>query len=313
MEVAEFLGVPLEMLVKTIAIVRESRAGNSPPEFALLLLRGDHELNEIKVSRSLGEFRFASDEEINRNMLCQAGYIGPARVDSIPIFADRSVIGMSDFVCGANKGGFHLTGVNWGTVDLPDLPSERIADFRNVVVGDRSPDGKGTLEIVRGIEVGHIFQLRTKYSQMMKATFLDKNGVAQPFEMGCYGIGITRIVGAAIEQGHDDHGIIFPPAIAPFTIALVPVGYHKSEAVRRAADSLHREMEQCGIDVFLDDRDERPGVMFADMELLGIPHRVTIGERGLKQQVVEYQSRQERVSRQIPIQDSIRDLRNILC
>ncbi|OFZ98035.1 MAG: proline--tRNA ligase [Betaproteobacteria bacterium RIFCSPLOWO2_02_FULL_62_17] len=312
-EVAEFLGVSVELLVKTIAIVRESAGENSTPQFALVLLRGDHDLNEKKTSRILGTFRFASDDEIKKNMHCQAGYIGPARVNSIPIFADRSVVAMSDFVCGANKEDFHLTGVNWGTADLPDIPDDRVADFRNVMVGDRSPDGKGTLDIVRGIEVGHIFQLRTKYSQMMNATFLDKNGASQPFEMGCYGIGITRIVGAAIEQGHDDRGIIFPPAIAPFTIALVPVGYHKSEAVRRTADSLHLELEQCGFDVILDDRDERPGVMFADMELLGIPHRVTIGERGLKQQVVEYQSRLERESRHIPIQDSVRDLRNILC
>jgi len=312
-EVAEFLGLPLQLLVKTIAIIRESGDAGTSPEFALVLLRGDHDLNEIKTSRTLGPFRFASDEEISTNMSCKAGYIGPARAAAIPTFADRSVMVMRDFACGANKAGFHFTGVNWGTGDLPNISADRIADFRNVKPGDPSPDGRGNLEILRGIEVGHIFQLRTKYSQMMKATFLDKDGIAQPFEMGCYGIGITRIVGAAIEQGHDDRGIIFPAAIAPFTIALVPVGYHKSDAVRSAADSMHRDLEQCGFDVILDDRNERPGAMFADMELLGIPHRITIGDRGLKQQVVEYQFRLDRESRHLPVQDAVRELRNILC
>ena len=312
-DVAEFLGIPLEMLVKTLAIVREPADENSSPEFALILLRADHDLNEVKTTRTLGPFRFATDEEIEKHIQCQKGYIGPARTSKVPVFADRTVARMRDFVCGANKPGFHLAGVNWGSVDLPNLAKENIADFRNVTAGDPSPDGKGTLEIVRGIEVGHIFQLRTKYSQMMKATFLDKDGVSQAFEMGCYGIGITRIVGAAIEQGHDDRGIIFPKAIAPFAIAIVPVGYHKSDAVRSVADSLHQELEQCGFDVFLDDRDERPGVMFADMELMGIPHRITIGERGLKQQAVEYQSRRDRDARPLPLLDVVKELSNILC
>lgn len=312
-DVAEFLGIPLELLVKTLAIVREPADENSSPEFALILLRADHDLNEVKTTRTLGPFRFATDEEIEKHIQCQKGYIGPARTNKVPVFADRTVARMRDFVCGANKPGFHLAGVNWGSVDLPNLAKENIADFRNVTAGDPSPDGKGTLEIVRGIEVGHIFQLRTKYSQMMKATFLDKDGVSQAFEMGCYGIGITRIVGAAIEQGHDDRGIIFPKAIAPFAIAIVPVGYHKSDAVRSVADSLHQELEQCGFDVFLDDRDERPGVMFADMELMGIPHRITIGERGLKQQAVEYQSRRDRDARPLPLLDVVKELSNILC
>ena len=312
-DVAQYLGVALESIVKTIAVMREPVEDGAKPQFILVLLRADHDLNEIKTGRALGPFRFAGDEEILANMSCQAGYIGPVGINGIPIFADRSVAAMSDFVCGANKAGFHLTGANWGTPELPHLAAECIGDFRNVVSGDRSPDGKGTLDIVRGIEVGHIFQLRTKYSQMMKATFLDKTGAAQPFEMGCYGIGITRIVGAAIEQGHDDRGIIFPAAIAPYSIGIVPVGYHKNEAVRATADALHLELEQCGIEVILDDRDERPGVMFSDMELLGIPHRVTIGERGLKQNMLEYQSRLDRNARPLPIPDAVRELRILLC
>jgi prolyl-tRNA synthetase len=223
-----------------------------------------------------------------------------ARKD-IPVIADRAVAAMSDFVCGANEAGYHLTGVNWGRdVKEPDY----VFDIRNVVEGDPSPDGKGPLSICRGIEVGHIFQLRTKYSEAMKATYLDENGQPRVMEMGCYGIGVSRIVGAAIEQNHDERGIIFPRAIAPFEVAIAPVGYGKSEAVRKAADALYGELRQAGVDVLLDDRDERPGVMFADLELIGIPHRVTIGERGLKDGVAEYQGRRDTAAQRVPLQDA---------
>jgi prolyl-tRNA synthetase len=294
--------------------VVRNRQDEDPNEgFALILLRADHELNAIKAARVIGPFRFASDAEIARSMQCPAGYLGPANSGEVPVFADRFAMPMSDFVCGANKEGFHLGGANWGAPELPEPAQERIADFRNVVAGDQSPDGKGPLEIVRGIEVGHIFQLRTKYSQMMKATFLDESGSAKPYEMGCYGIGITRIVGAAIEQGHDEKGIIFPPAIAPFSVALAAIGYHKSDSVREAANALHEHLVREGVDVLLDDRDERPGVMFSDLELLGIPHRITIGERGLKQNIVEYQSRHGGDSRQILLGDAAKEIKKILC
>jgi prolyl-tRNA synthetase len=301
-DVARLLGVPIERTVKAIAVMHDA-------EFFLLLLRGDHSLNEIKVQKisQLDPFRFASDAEIERNLGCRAGYIGPVGVRSgLRVIADRTVAAMSDFVCGANEEGFHLTGVNFGR-DCPE-PSQ-VADIRKVVAGDPSPDGKGPLEIVRGIEVGHIFQLRTKYSESMKATFLDESGGSRPFEMGCYGIGVTRIVGAAIEQNHDERGIIFPEPIAPFQVALVPIGYGKNAAVREAADSIYRELTGAGFEVLLDDRDERPGVMFADMELIGIPHRIVVGERGLKDKVVEYQGRRDRESRRIPVDDPLAPLR----
>ena len=195
---------------------------------------------------------------------------------------------MNDFVCGANQDGFHLTSVNFGR----DLPEPQVADLRNVIPGDVSPDGRGALALRRGIEVGHVFQLGTKYSEAMNATFLDEHGKAQPMEMGCYGIGVSRIVAAAIEQNNDDKGIIWPPAMAPFLLVIVAIGYSKSEMVKQAADSLYAELSAAGFDVLLDDRDDRPGVMFADAELIGIPHRVTIGERGLKDGLIEYQPRQ---------------------
>jgi prolyl-tRNA synthetase len=204
---------------------------------------------------------------------------------------------MSDFVCGANEEGFHLTGVNWGR----DLPEPQVADIRNAVAGDPSPDGKGTLEIARGIEVGHIFQLRTKYSEAMKAVFLNEAGEQKPFEMGCYGIGVTRIVAAAIEQGNDARGIIFPVPIAPFAACLVPIGYHKNAAVREAADRLHQQLLQANIDVLMDDRDERPGVLFADMELVGIPHRVVLSERGLAAGNAEYKGRRDDKPQDVPL------------
>jgi prolyl-tRNA synthetase len=257
----------------------------------LLLVRGDHQLNEVKAAKlpSLDPFRFATDKEIEARIGCRPGYIGPVGVSAeVMVIADRAVAAMSDFVCGANEAGFHLTGVNFGR-DLPE--PALIADIRNAIAGDRSPDGKGTLEICRGIEVGHIFQLRTKYSEAMKATFLDEGGKPQVLEMGCYGVGVSRIVAAAIEQGNDGKGIIWPSPMAPFQIAIAPIGYRKNAEIKKVADELHDELQAAGIDVLLDDRDERPGVMFADLELIGVPHRVTIGERGLKEGRIEYQSR----------------------
>ena len=288
-DVAGFLGVPLNRIVKSIAVISEKEDGSTT--FALLLLRGDHELNEIKAGKigDLSPFRFASESEIEETLGCKPGYIGPVAVNTekVVIFADRAVSTMSDFVCGANEAGFHLTGVNFGR----DLPEPVVADIRNVVAGDPSPDGKGKLEICRGIEVGHIFQLRQKYAAALNCAYLDENGKSQIMEMGCYGIGVSRIVGAAIEQGNDAKGIILPPAIAPFAVCIVPMGYHKSEAVKAAADGLYGELRKRGVDVLLDDRNERPGVMFADMELIGIPHRIVIGERGLNEGKLEYKSR----------------------
>jgi prolyl-tRNA synthetase len=301
-DVAALLGVSLEKTVKAIAVMHDR-------QFFLLLLRGDHSLNEIKVQKvpGLDPFRFASDAEIERALGSKPGYIGPLGVrKEIKVIADRAVAAMSDFVCGANEEGFHLSGVNFGR-DCPE-PS-LVADIRRVVAGDPSPDGKGPLEIVRGIEVGHIFQLRTRYSESMKATFLDEAGGSRPFEMGCYGIGVTRIVGAAIEQNHDERGIVFPEPIAPFQVALVPIGYGKSPSVREATDSLYRVLTEAGCEVLLDDRDERPGVMFADMELIGIPHRIVVGERGLRDRMIEYQGRRDKESRRIPIDEPLAALR----
>lgn len=286
-DVAALLDISVARMVKAIAIVREQPEGNASP-FALILLRGDHDLNEIKAQKVVGDFRFARDEEIVAALGCPPGYIGPVDAKGIDVFADRSVAVMSDFVCGANAPDHHLTGVNFDR----DLPAPiLVADLRNVVAGDPSPDGQGTLELCRGIEVGHIFQLRTKYAADMGCTFLDENGKQQVMEMGCYGIGVSRIVGAAIEQNHDERGIVFPQSIAPFEVCIVPMGYAKSATVKAAADALHDELKNAGVDVLLDDRNERPGVMFADMELIGIPHRVVIGERGLAEGKVEYKGR----------------------
>ncbi|MBS1171202.1 MAG: proS [Proteobacteria bacterium] len=293
-DVAAFLHLPLTRTVKAIAVMRDD-------DFHLLLIRGDHTLNEVKVSKIpfLNPFRFATDSEIEERLGCRPGYIGPVGVDrGIPIIADRTVERMNDFVCGANQPGYHLTGVNW----VRDLPEPNyVFDIRNVVAGDRSPDGKGTLDICRGIEVGHIFQLRTKYSKALSATFLDEAGNQQVMEMGCYGIGVSRIVGAAIEQNFDERGIVWPQSIAPYEMAIVPVAYHKSGTVREVADRLYGELLAAGTDVFLDDRDERPGVMFADSELIGIPHRVVIGERGLKEGMAEYQGRRDSQATKVPL------------
>jgi prolyl-tRNA synthetase len=292
-DVAALLGLPVQRMVKSIAVVRNELEVGAPGWFCLILLRGDHDLNEIKTQKLLGDFRFASEEEIKRAIGCPPGYIGPVDLrfaHMIAVYADRSVINMSDFVCGANREGYHLTGVNFGR-DVPE--PYQVDDFRNVVAGDPSPDGKGALDICRGIEVGHIFQLRTKYAAALKCTFLNEGGQPQTMEMGCYGIGVSRIVGAAIEQGNDERGIIFPAALAPFAVVIVPMGYHKSEAVRAAADQLLNDLSAAGIDAILDDRDERPGSMFADWELIGVPHRVVVGERGLKEGQLEYKGRRD--------------------
>jgi len=309
-EVAELLKIPIQKTVKAIAIIHNDEVARD--QFGLVLIRGDHTLNEIKLEKVIGKFRFASEAEITRTMKCRPGYIGPVNLPLQPanipgqpalmpypirLVVDRTVAAMSDFVCGANKPGFHLRGVNWTDIHQPVW---KTADVRNVVDGDPSPDGKGKLQILRGIEVGHIFQLRTKYSEAMKASFLDEKGENKPFEMGCYGIGVTRIVAAAIEQNHDERGIIFPAAIAPFEVALVPVGYHKSAAVREAAERLYAELGAAGIDVLLDDRDERPGVLFADMDLLGVPHRVVLSDRALGAGTVEYKARRDAKPQDLP-------------
>ncbi|HEX7219932.1 MAG TPA: proline--tRNA ligase, partial [Burkholderiales bacterium] len=297
-EVAKLLRIELRQTVKSVALMHDD-------EFHLLLIRGDHTLNEIKTAKVIGAFRFASEKEIVAALHSKPGYIGPVGAQ-VKVVADRAVAAMSDFVCGANEEGYHLAGVNWGR----DLPEPQVADIRNVVAGDPSPDGKGRLEIARGIEVGHIFQLRTKYSEAMKATFLNEAGEAKPFEMGCYGIGVTRIVAAAIEQGNDARGIIFPAPIAPFEACLVPIGYHKSAQVRDAADQLYAEMQKQGLDVLMDDRDERPGVLFADMELVGIPHRIVLSERGLAAGNAEYKGRRDEKPQDLPLKDVIAFLRS---
>ena len=307
-DVAAFVGVDVTKMVKAIAIIRLAESDTN--QFALILLRGDHDLNEIKAEKVVGEFRFARDEEIVASLGCKPGYIGPVNIGDIPVFADRSVVVMHDFVCGANEFDCHLTGVNFGR-DLAEPAA--VADLRNVVAGDPSPDNKGKLELCRGIEVGHIFQLRTKYAEALKCSFLDESGQSQVMEMGCYGIGVSRIVGAAIEQCHDDRGIVFPTSIAPFEVCIVPMGYAKSTAVKEAADKLYAELKKAGVDVLLDDRNERPGVMFAEMELIGIPHRVVIGERGLAESRFEYKGRTDAEAQMIPIGEIDAFLKARLC
>lgn len=283
--VAELLGIPLQRTVKLIALM-------AADTLHICLLRGDHSLNEVKVGKldGLTDFRFATEEEIRSFFNCPPGFLGPVGLDrsKVRLIADSTVAAMSDFVVGANKPKFHTAGVNWGR-DLPE--ADIVADIRNVVSGDPSPDGKGTLEICRGIEVGHIFQLRTKYSAALGCNYLDADGQLKPMEMGCYGIGVSRIVGACIEQNFDARGILFPQAMAPFSVVIVPVGYQRSDGVKAAADALYAQLQACGVDVLLDDRNERPGVMFADMELIGIPHRITIGDKSLAAGQVEYVAR----------------------
>ena len=293
--VARLWNEPLSRTVKAILLYANHRVH-------MLLIRGDHSLNEVKTGKlhGLKGWRWASDEEILAAADGPAGYLGPVGLDrsKITVVADRTVAAMSDFICGANEKDFHIRGVNWGR-DCPE--PDLVADIRNVVPGDPSPDGKGTLAIVRGIEVGHVFALGRRYSEAMGATFTAEDGTAKPFEMGCYGIGVTRIVGAAIEQNHDDRGIIWPEPMAPFTVAVIPLGMQKSEAVRDAAEKLYAELSGAGVEVLLDDRGERPGVMLADQELIGIPHRVVIGDRGIKEGMVEYQHRRDAEATKVPL------------
>lgn len=303
-EVVSTLKVLPAQTVKTLIV--EGEQG-----LVALLLRGDHELNEVKAGKlpQVGTLRgFASESRIREAVGCGPGSLGPVGLD-IPVVADRAAAALADFVCGANEDGFHFTGVNFGR----DLPEPIVADIRNVVPGDPSPDGKGRLELCRGIEVGHIFQLRTKYSEAMKASFLDETGQPRIMEMGCYGIGVSRIVGAAIEQNHDERGIIFPRTMAPFDLAIVPIGMKKSDAVKEAVDRLYTALREAGLEVLLDDRDERPGVMFADMELIGIPHRIVIGDRGLKDGTVEYQGRRDASAQNIPLQSAVAYLKSKIC
>ena len=325
-DVAVLLGVPLQKTVKSLVLATEERDDQGViknVQVWLLLVRGDHDLNEVKAGKVEGlknGFRFASAAEIEDHFGCRPGYLGPIKTEHtkrievrtglinspqfawpVKIVVDRTVARMSDFICGANENGHHIAGVNWGC-DLPE--PDIVADIRNVQAGDPSPDGRGTLAIQRGIEVGHVFFLGTKYSEAMKAAFLDETGKPQFMQMGCYGIGVTRIAAAAIEQGHDAKGIIFPDAIAPFTVAVCPIGPDKSPAVRAAAEALYAALKAAGVDALLDDRGERPGAMFADMELIGIPHRLTIGERGLKESKVEYQHRRDAAATPLALADA---------
>ncbi len=308
-DVAALLGVPLQSTVKSLVLATEetSDAGDiARTTIWLLLVRGDHSLNEVKASKLPGlknGFRFATTAEIEAHFGCKAGYLGPIGVKQpVKVVADRTVANMADFICGANQEDAHFTGVNWGR-DLPE--PDLVADIRNAVEGDPSPDGKGTLAIQRGIEVGHVFLLGTRYSEDMKATYLDETGKPQLMQMGCYGIGITRIMGAAIEQNHDECGIAWPVALAPFEVVLCPIGYDRSADVRAAADRLHDELQVAGIDVMLDDRGERPGAMFADWELVGVPHRVVVSDRGLKEGRLEYQGRRDAQATPVPVADVV--------
>mgnify|MGYP000955648794 FL=1 len=311
-DVAELLGLPLDRTVKSLVLAVDRRdAPSAAPEIWLLLVRGDHELNEVKAAKvpGLAGFRFASDAEIRETFGCPPGYLGPiGSVLPIRVVADRTVANMHDFVCGANDEGYHYTGVNWGR----DLPEPTVADIRNVQAGDPSPDGKGALQIQRGIEVGHVFYLGTKYSEALAATFVDEDGSSKPFEMGCYGIGVTRLVGAAIEQNHDERGIVWPRAIAPFEVAICPLGYRKSQRVREVADTLYAELQAAGIDAILDDRDERPGAMFADWELIGVPLRITIGERSLNEGKLELLQRRGMQASAVPVGEALPAIRQAL-
>ncbi|WP_417594889.1 proline--tRNA ligase [Oceanospirillum sp.] len=287
-QLVEQFDLAIEKTVKTLIVKADEEAG---ADFVALIVRGDHTLNEIKAENLplvAAPLTFASDEEIKAVIGAGPGSLGPVNL-SIPCVVDRAVAVASDFGAGANIDGKHYFGINWGR----DLELPQVADIRNVVEGDVSPDGKGTLSIKRGIEVGHIFQLGTKYSEAMNATVLGENGKPIPMAMGCYGIGVTRVVASAIEQNHDENGIIWPEAIAPFEIAIVPMNAHKSELVRDASEKLYAELKAAGHDVLMDDRDSRPGFKFADLELVGIPHRIVIGERGLKEGQLEYRGRRD--------------------
>ena len=307
-EVAVGLGLSLQQTVKSLVLATDELddAGDIIKSTVwLLLVRGDHALNEIKAGKLAGlkaGWRFATAAEIDEHFGCKPGYLGPINLKQpVQVIADRTVAAMSDFVCGANAEGFHFTGVNWGR-DLPE--PALVADIRNVLAGDASPDGGGVLAIQRGIEVGHVFYLGTKYSQAMNASFLDETGKPRLMEMGCYGIGVTRILGAAIEQNHDERGIVWPVTLAPFSAVICPIGYDRSAEVKAAADALHDDLAAAGIDVMLDDRGERPGAMFADWELVGVPQRVVISDRGLKAGTVELQGRREAQASGVPLADA---------
>jgi prolyl-tRNA synthetase len=306
-DVAALLGAPLSTTVKSLVLATDEtdEQGNiKASKVWLLLLRGDHDMNEVKVGKLPGlnaGFRFATLTEIDEHFGCKPGYLGPLNLKkALNVVADREVAVMADWICGANQPDHHITGVNWGR-DVPE--PMMVADLRNVVAGDMSPDGKGALVIERGIEVGHVFYLGTKYSQAMNATFLDENGKPQFLEMGCYGIGVTRLPAAAIEQNHDAKGIIWPDAIAPFTVVICPIGADRSPDVKAASEKLYVNLMAAGVDVLLDDRGERPGAMFADWELIGVPHRVTLGDRGLKEGKVEYQHRRDEAATAVALAD----------
>lgn len=303
-EVADYLKIDARQTVKTLLV-----AGEDDSVIALVL-RGDHHLNGVKVEKLPGvasPITLLSEEQ--SRAACGAGFgsLGPVGLD-VPVIVDRSAAHMADFVCGANRDGYHLTGVNWER----DLPLSKVEDIRDVLEGDPSPDGQGTLQIKRGIEVGHIFQLGTKYSEAMDARVLDENGKNVTMAMGCYGIGVTRIVAAAIEQNHDDRGVIWPMAIAPFELAIVPLNMQKSEAVAASAETLYQQCRDAGIDVLMDDRNERPGVKFADMELMGIPHRVVIGDRALADGNIEYKGRRDEEATLLPVEGILDALRERL-
>ncbi|OIQ76198.1 proline--tRNA ligase [mine drainage metagenome] len=306
-DVARQLGLALQQTVKSVVLAVDGDAPGKAATIVLLLVRGDHEVNEVKVGKldGLADSRMATEAEIVATFGTPPGYLGPlGTAHPVRVIADRTVAQMSDFVVGANAEGFHYTGVNWGR----DLPEPEVADIRNVQAGDPSPDGKGLLSICRGIEVGHVFYLGTRYSAAMGATFLDDKGKSQTLEMGCYGIGITRILGACIEQNHDAKGMIWPEAIAPFTVVICPIGYDRSEAVRTAADALYAELLAAGVDVALDDRGERPGVMLGDWELIGVPHRLVISDRGLAAGTVEYQHRRDAAPTVLPLAEAAAQL-----
>lgn len=300
--VSQLLGIDATRTVKTLLVKAEAdEDGNSG--LVALVLRGDHTLNEIKAENLAGvaePLTMATDEEIEQAVGCKPGSIGPVNLN-LPVIVDRSAAHLADFVCGANREGFHLTGVNWER----DAALERVEDLRNVVEGDPSPDGKGTLEIRRGIEVGHIFKLGNKYSTAMNATVLDENGKTVIMDMGCYGLGVSRVVAAAIEQNHDENGIIWPDAIAPFQVAIVTLNAHKSPTVAEAGEKLYEQLRQAGYDVLLDDRKERPGVKFADMELIGIPHRFVVSERGLAAGTLEYKGRKDAEKQDVPVAEAL--------
>ncbi len=272
-----------------------------------LVLRGDHNLNELKAGKLpavASPLSFATPDKVRELVGCSPGSLGPVGLD-IPVIADHSAARLSDFICGANEEGRHLTGVSWGR----DLPEPGTADLRNVVAGDPSPDGVGRLNLARGIEVGHIFQLGDKYSKAMNAVSLDEQGRSVTLIMGCYGIGVSRVVASAIEQNHDDHGIIWPNAIAPYQVALLPMNMHKSQRLREAVEDLYKELIDAGIEVLFDDRPVRPGVMFADMDLIGLPHRLVLGERGLDAGKAEYKARRDAKSMDIPLAEAVNFLR----